>query len=104
MWTALCGDPLGHTGRERSPSWNTFGRGYIASPMTKDLDGAFEWLFITGERNVHRGQITWLQLFAVLYHKLRHWHGCVDDFLGQNGTRNGTAKLSSGGGEQYMPC
>ena len=40
--TVWYGDPLGHSGRESSPSMSAFRSGYIASPRTKDLAGAFE--------------------------------------------------------------
>jgi len=43
----LCRDPLGHTGREYSPSWGTSGRGYIASPRKKYPPGTIEQLFIS---------------------------------------------------------
>ena len=39
---AMVWDPLGPTGRERSPSWSTFGRGYIVSPRTKGPLGTTE--------------------------------------------------------------
>lgn len=43
--TTWCRDPLGCTGEECSPSWSTFGRGYIDFPRTKDPLGAIEWPF-----------------------------------------------------------
>ena len=58
-------DPLGCTGREHSPSWITFERGYIASPGTKDP-------FISkGQKQIQRRQITRSQHFAVLHHKVQ---------------------------------
>ena len=42
-----CGDPLGCTGRECSPSWRACGGGYFASPRTKDLLGGTEQPFNT---------------------------------------------------------
>lgn len=45
----------GHTGKECSPSWSTFGRGFIASPRTRDAAGASKWPFIgRGQRHVER--------------------------------------------------
>lgn len=43
----LCRDLLGCTGRDRSPSWDTTGKGYIASSSTKDPVGANMWPFIS---------------------------------------------------------
>lgn len=40
------GEPLGHNGREQSPSWGPFARGYIVFPSTKDSMGTIEQLFI----------------------------------------------------------
>ena len=33
---------LGLSGKEQSPSWSTFGRGFIASPAQKTLQKAFD--------------------------------------------------------------
>ena len=46
--TAWCGDPLGSPGRECSPSWSACGRGYVASPRTKEPAGTAEWPFNSG--------------------------------------------------------
>jgi len=42
-------------GRDRSPSWSTFGRGFIASPRTKDPAGASKRPFTgRGQRSTQR--------------------------------------------------
>ena len=35
-------DPLGHVGKDSSPSWSAFGRGGTASQATKELAGTIE--------------------------------------------------------------
>lgn len=98
-WTAWWGDPLGHNGRESSPSWSTFGRLYIASTRTKDLAGTFKQPSYDRDRSVHRRWLKCSQLFAVL---LSNLHGTAqprDYFLQQNGTRHITARRS-----KSMPC
>lgn len=45
--------------------------GIFASPRTKDLEGAIEQRLTGSGRNMHRRQITWLQIFVVLHHKLQ---------------------------------
>ena len=46
------------------------------------------------DRGTQRGQITWLQLFIVLHHRLRHQCRCTTAFLGQN-VRCSVARFSS---------
>lgn len=38
--TACSEDPMGHPGKDSSPSWRAFGRGGTASLETKELGGA----------------------------------------------------------------
>lgn len=61
MWSE---DPLGHWGRNISPSWSAFGRGGMAS---WDKSG-----FTSIETEIPaKGSKPWCWLFAALYHKLQ---------------------------------
>ena len=92
---------MGHIGREHSPSWSTFGRGDVPSPRQKT-----PWAQTSSHssardrRSMHKGPITWLQFFTVLYPNSKHMHSHATAFLGQNGIRYSAGRLSSREGEQ----
>ena len=80
--TAWYGDPLGHTGRESSPSWSVFGKQYIASPRTEDPDGAFKHpVNNRGQRHTRRVDKA-VQLFPAPHHKLQAPVGPCNCFSG----------------------
>ena len=64
-------DPLGHTGRNSSPAWSSFGRGSTASPEAKELWCQHATLFPSmGTKTLAEGNKTWCWLLAAVYHKL----------------------------------
>ena len=59
--------PRSHAKR-RFPFLEHIGRGYFASPRTKGPSGVLRGHSTAGDRGTCRGQIIWLQAFAVLQH------------------------------------
>lgn len=52
---SVMGDPLGHNGRESSPSWSTMRRQYTVSTRTRDLAGTYKQpSYNRGQRHAQR--------------------------------------------------
>lgn len=90
-----CGAPLCCTGRKHSPSWSTFGEGYIASPRTEVLQMPLSMCSTGGDRGAHTRQIIWAQLLTVLSHRCQAPAQACNAFLGQNGAGHSVGRLSS---------
>lgn len=98
--TAWCGDCLGHTEKEYSPSWSLFGRVYCLSNM-RDLAGTTEQPFNSrGQRCVQRADNLVATFWLFFSRHSRKLHSHVTALLGHSSAGHSAITLSSGGRKQ----